>query len=143
MIASISSAKLRHLHDYWQARRVAGGGLPRRRDIEVQDLKPCLGHLLLLDIATPIERSRYRLFGTALVQFFGEDLTGKEIIDVNAVSVEKLIDEYRSVADSGEPRRYVNRPMLGTSVFEYEKVILPLGDGGRAVVKIIAGIDRA
>ena len=133
---------LRHALQYWLARAAAAGGVPYRRDIDVIDLKPCMGHMLLLAVAEPIEASRYRVFGTMLVEYFKEELTGEQLGDIGGAKNRTLIEEYREVVRSGEAMMFVNDPVIGKSVFRYEKVALPLkGDDG-GIGYILAVIDQ-
>src|SRR5579864_4649402 len=48
-LATFANSKLQLLFQYWQARRL-GRSLPRRCDIDVLDLRACLGHLVLIDV---------------------------------------------------------------------------------------------
>jgi hypothetical protein len=137
-----TSPILRFALDHWRAVAESVGGLPRRDDIDIFDLKPCLGHMLLLDIAEPIEDSRYRVFGTMLVEYFNEELTGERLGDTGGAKNGVLIAEYRQVLRRAEPLMFSNDPVIGGSVFLYEKVALPLRGEDGGVGHILAVIDQ-
>jgi hypothetical protein len=65
----------KELLDYWQSKHVAGRP-PGRRDIDpLVEIPKLAANLLLADIEP--EGYRYRLFGSALVERYGEDMTGR------------------------------------------------------------------
>lgn len=142
MEISPSSPILRFALEHWQGAAARAGGIPRRADIDIVALKPCMGHMLLLDIAEPIEDSRYRVFGTVLVEYFNEELTGERLGDTGGAKNRVLIDEYSAVVNRAEPMMFSNDPVIGGSVFLYEKVALPLRSDTAAVGHILAVIDQ-
>src|SRR5262245_15950275 len=72
--------RLHQVYDYWQRKRGARA-MAARRDIEPMELAAVLPHLMLVDVE-PGPRFRYRLCGTAVVEAFGSDPTGKYIDEV-------------------------------------------------------------
>jgi len=134
---AISHPKLRALFDLWEAKR-GSRQAPPRSDFSHEDLLPWFGHLMMLDCLDTNEY-RYRLYGTALTQIFGFDLTNR-MVSASADRIgEKPLDEYAKVVRIGAPV-YASR--ISPSAREYlqvDKLALPLMEGGR-VTKILGAI---
>ena len=64
---------------YWHRKR-AGRAAPRRLDIEPTEVPQLLPHIQLIDRVG--DRFRYRLCGTAIVEAYGRELTGKFLDEV-------------------------------------------------------------
>src|SRR3546814_12264962 len=81
--STIPDPRLRVLARYWVTRCRDGLG-PRRADIDPLEFPPLLPNVILLDrIATPQgDRFRFRLAGTAVVDFAGQELTGRYLDEV-------------------------------------------------------------
>jgi hypothetical protein len=133
---------LRIACEYWQAKAMHAGGLPHRHDIDIQELKPCMGRMLLLGVAEPIEDSRYIVFGTILVDYFNEELTGERLGDSGGAKNRTLVEEYRNVVQTGAAMMFSNEPLVGGSVFRYEKMALPMRDDAGGIGYILAVIDQ-
>src|SRR3546814_3020791 len=56
----------------------AGRRIPTRGSLDLEQLKPWLGHLLLLD-ALGDGRFRYRVYGSAVAALYGHDLQGRAV----------------------------------------------------------------
>ncbi len=133
---AISSPALRALYDLWLDKR-GSRPAPSRSDFTIEDLRPWLGHLMILDCDG--EDISYRLYGTELVRIFGFDLTGRRVADCVPLIGQKPALEYREVIRSARPI-YISRS--SPSAREYllmDKLALPLMDGGK-VNKILAAI---
>jgi hypothetical protein len=62
---------------YWIGKR-AGRAIPRKRDIDPVEMpRSILPNLQLIDVIDGGGRFRYRLIGTATVEAYGEDFTGR------------------------------------------------------------------
>lgn len=105
LITPVASAdldpRLRGLVDYW-AEKSAGRCCPARSDLDPLDLKPLLGHLLMVDVLRQEDgaayRLRYRLFGTEFIFYHGRDLTGRWLDEIeNAVFRDELLGFYSTV----------------------------------------------
>jgi len=69
------------LFDYWNSIR-ADKPIPRRADIDPVKIPRLLPFILLVDELPPAGQGRIRLFGTGLVELFGEDRTGTQFKDI-------------------------------------------------------------
>ncbi|HVI91618.1 MAG TPA: PAS domain-containing protein [Dongiaceae bacterium] len=74
-VASLESASLQRLDDYWRAQR-AGREMPRRADIDPIGLKPILPKVILARVDMPSQRIHYTVVGTHCVAMAGMDFTG-------------------------------------------------------------------
>ncbi|MFN4163470.1 MAG: PAS domain-containing protein [Ferrovibrio sp.] len=133
---AISHPALRALYELWQAKR-GDRPAPARGDFTVEELRPWLGHLMIIDCDG--EDTRYRLYGTDLVRIFGFDLTGRRVTDCASQIGDKPMLEYRQIIRSGKPI-YISRG--SPSARDYllmDKLALPLMEDGK-VNKILAAI---
>jgi hypothetical protein len=129
------------LHRYWNrcrgARRV-----PDRRDIDPIALGPkLLPHIGLMDIVEGGARVRYRLLGTAIVERFGSNPTGKFMDEVMGGSYSEYIHGlYREMLRA-------HAPVFSESVFRWDvsgfvrtrRLYLPLTHGGDAIAMALIG----
>lgn len=135
--AKIQHPQLQSLYLLWR-RKCAGRPAPARADFAVEEWRPWLGHLMLLDCIEG-EDFRYRLYGTELAQLFGYDLSGLRVSELEALIGGKPIVEYRQVRRDGLPT-YVSRASPSSRNFlAVDKLTLPLMEDG-AVSKILAAI---
>lgn len=129
------------LYSYWNRRR-GGRRMPDRRDIDPLELGPALlPHVGLMDIVDAGARVRYRLLGTAIVERFGIDPTGRFHDEVMSGS-------YRDYIHSlyGKLHR-ARAPVFSESLFRWDKegflrtrrIYLPLTHGGEEVAIALIG----
>ena len=69
------AAPLKQLYDYWQSLR-DGRKMPSRSDINPAHIVSVLPHIGLFDVEHTPRRYRIRLLGTRIVSWYGCDLTG-------------------------------------------------------------------
>jgi hypothetical protein len=129
------------LYRYWNRRR-GQRRMPDRRDIDPLELGPALlPHLGLMDIVEGARRVRYRLLGTAIVERFGLDPTGKFMDEVMSGSYSEYIHGlYRQLVNAGAP-------VFSESVFRWDaegylrtrRIYLPLTHGGDHVAIALIG----
>jgi len=132
---------LQDFHAYWLARR-GNAPWPPRMALDPLDLKPLLGHITLMDVIRPPagpQRFRYRLFGTAFVEWFGFDLTGKTIDDWPQPEYRDYLNaSYREVVAAGRPFRRYRSVVKDGRLLRYEALMLPLGPPAQIDQVIIA-----
>jgi hypothetical protein len=138
--------ELRTLHTLWQ--RIRGNRqMPARRDFDPADVPRLLPDMFLVDVlpnAQVERRFRVRLQGTAQVDYFGADWTGRflhEMID------QASADRFCAVGDHVVASR---EPWMSTGdlywlpekpFYRFETLLLPLSDDG-ATVNMILGLTR-
>ncbi len=82
-------AEISELHDYWKS--ICGdNAVPDRKDFSPVAVKKHLPHLAILEVDIAAEAFEVRLFGTALMELFGEDRTGR--------TQDNLTDKYAEAA---------------------------------------------
>jgi hypothetical protein len=129
------------LYAYWNGRR-GQRRMPDRRDIDPLALGPkLLPHVGLMDIVDGGARVRYRLLGTAIVERWGSDPTGKFMDEVMSGSYSAYVHGlYRELARA-------RAPVFSESVFRWDaagflrtrRLYLPLTHGGKDVAIALIG----
>lgn len=124
---------------YWAAKRGAAA-MPSRRQIDPLELGPAvLPHLMLVDVE-PGPRFRYRLFGTAVAEAFGNDPTGQYIDAVMVGSYRDfLLGLYGDLVA-------MKKPVYSTSIYGAQRqgkmwtqrLMLPLSGDGNTVDMVLA-----
>jgi len=132
--------RLDALLDFWEARR-KGASVPDRADFDPIEMRIWLGHLMLVDWADG--RWVYRLYGTAFVDAFRREMTGKSIDELPPEQAALLRGEYEKVRVSAAPAwrtysaQFAHGTLDGRQQWQlgqtWERLILPLSDGGSDV----------
>lgn len=135
----IQHPKLFALYEYWKS-RARDRLFPNRRDFSPFDLKPFLGHLLILELADELKASHYRLFGSKLAEYFDTDLTGLCLSEIPADEPDKILSEYRNLLLANAPLIACNQAFVGSSVSYYEKLMLPLSSDEKSIAMVLAAI---
>jgi len=79
---AIGDIILSGLYDYWRS-RMQDEKLPACADIDPVDMpRAALPHIVLADVGDGGSKIRYRLVGTAIVEEWGSDFTGKYIDEI-------------------------------------------------------------
>lgn len=132
--------EVRELIEYWRSLH-PGSTLPGRRHFDPLDNPHLLQNLWLIDVSREPLRFRFRLIGTALVNFIGRDCTGMWFDEVyENFSDSGLFQCLRRCVEYAEPQ-YRRRPIIidaSPPNIEAEQVYLPLAADGRNVDMILA-----
>lgn len=135
------------LVDAWQA-ACPPRGLPSRHALLPEHLPTwILPHLFVMAVA-PDGHLVYRLIGTALVDLYGMDCTGRPVPDPQpdgrfAGMLQTPYAAMRSGRPQSDRGRYVGPTQRwADDVVEYEQVVCPLSDGGAAVDRLIGAFVR-
>ena len=130
---------LSSLWAYWRTKR-GERSMPARNDIDPIEIPKLLPHILLLESSGG--RLRYRLVGSAIVDEFELDPTGKFL--------DNLLPEerFRVASKSYMKVMELSRPIITRSVFTARRknsvivtrLLLPLSDDGKHVNMILAGL---
>ena len=131
--------RIKALLDLWEAKR-AGRPLPARADFTMDDLLPWLGHLMLLDVLDGGDDFRFVLYGTALVEIFGFDLTGQRVSEAAQHIGPKSLEEYRRVYATRAPDYVARRSPANKEYVTITKIALPLSSDGQTIDKILGAI---
>ncbi|HEY7608294.1 MAG TPA: PAS domain-containing protein [Alphaproteobacteria bacterium] len=130
---------LSSLWRYWDAKR-GRRRMPLRRDIEPAEIPRLLPHLQLVERVEG-KGFRYRLTGTAIVQGYGFDGTGKFTHEILTPARHKVASgHYSMVFESGRPifarNHYVKDGFLLAKI---SRIILPLSVDGESVGMLLLG----
>ena len=138
---TVTHPKVRRMHEYWLAKR-AGRAMPRRTDIDVLELRDCLGNLCLLDVVRgPPRRFRFRVDGSNLAALTGFELTGKFVDDVpDARYRDFLVTLYERVVATRAPVFLVKAEEWRGRDVEEISVTLPLSSDGGNVDGILDAV---
>lgn len=125
------------LRTYWASRH-RGDRPPSRRDIDpIVELPDLVSHLMLIDCLP--DRFVYRLVGSALVNFFGVDTTGRVLgttlpkSPVTAIWLDALNKVRTQAAETSLNLNYNHRTAVNELIF------LPLCGDDRTVEMILGG----
>ena len=125
---------LAELLTYWERKR-ADRPMPRRADLDPAEIPSLLPHLRLTEVVEGGKRFRYRLVGTAIVEAYGNEHTGRHLDEV--LSGERLAfveGLYRTVCERKRPlfaRTYYVGPWAVPNFAR--RVMVPLSDDGETV----------
>jgi hypothetical protein len=126
---SIPQSILRRFFDYWLAKK-GSREMPTRADLDPLDFAYALGHLILVDVERDPMRFRFRLYGTALTNFFRDgDYTGKYADELLPPDYAPYVVElYRTAVQARIPR-YARRDLvMNNQRLSYDALTLPLAD---------------
>ena len=140
-LESVTHPKIRRMHEYWLSKR-SGRAMPRRADIDVLELRDCLGNLCLLDvIGTAPRRFRFRVDGSNLAALTGFELTGKFVDEVPDPRYRGfLIGLYERVVADRAPVFLANAAEWKGCGIEEISVTLPLSSDGASVDGILDAV---
>jgi len=134
--------QLQALLALWQARS-RPERLPMRSDFADEDMRPFFGNVFIVDVLPQAPHFRFRLFGLSLVNAANREWTGKTLEEIDISPYEPdVFEQYHQVRETGQPAVQLRsfEPPPGTFTDEwrrYERLLLPLGDGGAKVEQIL------
>jgi hypothetical protein len=139
-IASLSATdpELNLVFEYWNSCR-QDGMLPRRKDIDVLQLKPVLGHTHLVDVSAQDPADyRFRLYGSKVRLDRFRNYSNTRVGDYPSIPYRTaLIEDYSSVAWSGSPLYQHVVARLQSVRYSYSRLLLPLAEDGRRVNMLV------
>jgi hypothetical protein len=137
-----SDSILAAAYQYWQGKR-GERRMPRRSDIEPSEIVPLLPNLMIIEVLGGGKRQRYRLVGTAIVETFGVEFTGKYLDQVfSGAHLRSHVENYRIIARAKCPlllsRRY-HSPIGGALICH--RLVMPLSEDDRAVNQMLVAMS--
>ena len=108
--------------------------------VDPMELRSILGHLAVLDVLDGGENFRYRLYGSAIMNEPGRDLTGLLLTDIWTPLRAFFTITYRAVVQRKEPLYTQHEPHHSLKMQVWDRLILPLsntGDVNRLIVAIV------
>jgi len=138
--ALLADERQRNLYRVWLAAcERSGQSVPARADINITELRECIGNLLMLQAEGGGRDFRHLVHGTQVARDYGQDLTGKRITDILNDSSEPLLEFYRAVYRERRPYFSRMNANLISFVDTIERFMLPLTNGVDDVSRIIVG----
>jgi hypothetical protein len=130
------------LYEHWVA-RFDDAAIPDWSNFDAVELKPWLGRLNLVAVEHDDHGARrfvYRVFATDLAQALDCEMTGREVGDGAPGVCETLIEDYAEVVDTAHPILRRHKMSHRSRVLPHVRLMLPLGDGGDEVTRILVGV---
>jgi hypothetical protein len=129
-LGMLSDPDLKALFAYWTS-KLAGRAIPRRSDINPEEIRSLLPDIFIMDIHHPL-RFRFRLVGTMICQRWHEDNTGKWLDELDYDGVRAMVlEQYVTVARTGAPRCDIADFVRdGGRHLHYRRLLLPLSEDG-------------
>jgi hypothetical protein len=131
----VSFGTIRTVHGYWERIR-HGRRFPAKSDVDPAEIKAALPYIMISEIHRDPLRVRYRLVGTEVVHFTGEDFTGKWLHETGwGEYIDAVEQKYVRMFETGGP-------IFGVDFFTqrtdgkrkpYEWAIFPLAEDGEHV----------
>ncbi|WP_395015544.1 PAS domain-containing protein [Dongia sp.] len=134
----VRSPRIRALYDYWKS-KCNDVVPPPRSAIEPAEIRPLLPYLLLTELTAAPFRISYRLVGTAVVRWHGEDFTGRDHGAVPSLAESGIEESYRQSVATRAP--VFGRTALyagDQSWIGFDYAVFPLSDNGKTVNKCLA-----
>ena len=140
--ATVASDRLQQLLQYWK-KQAAGRLMPSRADIDPIDIPTLLPNLLLFDVEPGSGRLRVRVVGTAIVEMYGSDYTGRFLDEV--YFGDRQASVLHGYAECLRSRQiYVSEESYRTPDDvrrRVERLILPISDDSETITHILAGLE--
>lgn len=121
-----------------RARR--GKPLPARGDIDILDFGSALGHLLLLEVIDGGRDFRYVVFASEIMRVWGRDMHQRRVSDFPDDISGVFLEMYRRVMRERVPYFTRIEGAHGDSAGSYDRLVLPLGDDGESVDRLMTAI---
>lgn len=124
---------------YWNRKR-GGRPMPARRDIDPVEVPQLLPNLQLTEVVDGGTRFRYRLVGTAIVEAFGAEFTGKYVDELLSGDRSRFThDFYRAVCTARRPVFIRSRYLGGKDTNHTANRLLMLLSADGVQVNMILG----
>lgn len=134
--------KLRDLHGFWQHKR-GERSFPQRMDLDVIELWPWLGNLMLIEVENGGADFLYRVYGTVLADYFSRDLTGRRTSSLTGDVQTVVRGEYGRAIDKGGPILVTRERTVQQRRIRASKLILPLGPTPATIDHLLVGLYLA
>lgn len=128
---------LESLVSYW-LQKCDGRRMPARDDLPVQELRPWMGQLALLEIVGET-KYRVRLCGTNLIRRFGREATGVEVDELAFDVAQQIKAIVKATIRAAAPIVALSHVQLGRTVVSHSEVALPLSGAGGRIATVLLG----
>lgn len=137
--AALSNPTMRFLIEYWHRLR-GDAPMPRADAVSPFDLKPALGHIMLIDVLDEGWDGRFRLYGTKIAETYGRDMTGRLVSEIDGGNY--VSQFFRALYRSAWLRRegfFTHHfPPSHIAVSSWARLALPLCDADGRIIRFLA-----
>ncbi len=134
---NLPGEQLKDFFTWWNKAR--GKGFAASPDaVDPLELRSILGYLAVLDVIDDGEDFRYRLYGSAIMNEPGKDLTGLLLSDIWTPLRTFFAVTYRAVVQRKEPLYTQHVPHHSLKMQTWDRLILPLSDHDKVERLIVA-----
>ncbi len=128
-------------HQLWQS-KCAGERLPARADFSLQELRPFMGNVAILDVIDGGADFRFRLYGSGIAESYQGDMTGKSVREYRPEFFDRLAPGYRDCIARRAPRFDRFEVDDSRMLFRWARVVLPLASDGHHVDMLMVLVHR-
>lgn len=130
---------MRFLIEYWQRLR-GDRDLPLASEVTPFDLKPALGHIVLIDVLDEGWNGRFRVYGTKVAETYGRDMTGQLLSDIDGGNYASIFFRslYRTAWLRKLPYYSHHFPPPHVAVESWQRLALPLAGTDGQVNRFLA-----
>lgn len=137
-VADIMAEPIRFLVEYWNGLRGAAT-MPPAEAVSPFDLKPALGHMVLIDVLDQGWDGRFRLYGSKVAETYGRDMTGRCVSEIDGGNYISLF--FRALYRVAWLRQAsffsLHYPPPHVTVESWQRLALPLGGPDGSVIRFL------
>ena len=140
---NLGDPRLGEIYRYWLSKR-RDGALPRRADIKPGELGAVIRHINLIDVIREPGKAlqfRHRLMGTGIIDWLGQDLTGRLVDEtIYGPATTAIVASLVTIVETAQPHHRLAPLDWNNRKFALaESVELPLSDETGEVAMILRG----
>ncbi len=102
------------------------GEFAQRRDFTVESLRPWIGYIMILEHLPEMNDFRYRMYGSAIAEQSGFDMTGKLVSDFKSKAGEFFLSLYRDSVEKQAIIFAMNSAVHATFTCDWYRVVCPV-----------------
>jgi hypothetical protein len=138
--AVTTSEPMRFIIDYWERLRRDGAAIPPASAVSPFDLKPVLGHVVLIDVLDEGWDGQFRVYGTKVAETYGRDMTGKRVSEIDGGNYVSVFFRalYRAAWLRQTPFYTHHFPPPHVAVESWQRIALPLAGADGGVSRFLA-----
>ncbi len=130
------NSKLLDFYALWRA-KCRDGRLPARSDFALDDLRPYVGRIAILDVIDGGRDFRFRLYGTRIADEYKGEMTGKSVSAFRANFYAAIVPGYRRAVETRQPHYDVPEIDDDLMHYKWERLVVPLASDGVTVDMIM------
>lgn len=133
------------LIEYWK-NLCGDADLPAADRVSPFDLRPALGHIVLIDMVDDGWDGQFRLYGTKVAETYGRDMTGRRVSDIDGGNYISVFFRalYRAACLRRAALYTLHVPPPHVAVESWQRIMLPLsGSDGRVTRFLVSNIAGA